>query len=308
MDIDQQQLSFDRIKDRYWRYFHAGGRASTEFFKFLPGGAIGGYSHQNECYWQIENGLLSLLNNERKITVTFDSVEFNDGKILLTGKYLGKSPVLCLQERSGRIQDNQTKSHLANEIANLGWSVGDHTYGLPQFFEKKMAKLVIGKYCSIADGVKIAFGNHRTDTFTTFPFRAKGRFWEHVPPGVQDHVSKGDVVIGNDVWIGTDVFIGSGITIGSGAVLGAKSVITKDVPPYAIVVGNPGRVLRYRFDPLMIEELLRLSWWDLSDELVDSLLPVLMSNDAPAFLSALKQAKSANEDPSEIDPGNLPKP
>lgn len=239
--------------------------------------------------------MLSLLNKDRVITVTFDFVEFNDGKLFLKGKHKGKMPILCLREQLGRIKDNVTKMALANEIEKLGWSIGDHTYGVPGFIEKGMSKLAIGKYCSIAGGVKIAFGNHRIDTFTTFPFATKRRFWEHVPPGVNDHTSKGDVVIGNDVWIGVDVFIGSGVKIGSGAVIGAKSVVTKDVPPYAIVVGNPGRVLRYRFDSSIIEDLLKLSWWDLSDELVDSLLPFLMSDDASAFIAALKRAKSEFE-------------
>ncbi len=302
---DPQPLTFDRIKNRYWKFFHDGGFVATEFFKFLPDGTIGGYNHDNERYWEIENGVLSLFNNARVSTVTFDFVEFDDGGLLLKGKHFGKTPILCLREQSGRVKDNETKTVLKYEIENLGWSIGDHTYGVPSFFEKEMSRLVIGKYCSIASGVQIAFGDHRTDTFTTFPFEAKRRFWEHVPRGVKDHISKGDVIIGNDVWIGSDVFIGSGVTIGSGAVIGAKSVVTKDVPPYAVLVGNPGRVVRYRFDPNIVEELLKLSWWDLSDELVDTLLPFLMSNDASAFFSASKQAKSAMEGISDIELSDL---
>jgi tetrahydrodipicolinate N-succinyltransferase len=75
-------------------------------------------------------------------------------------------------------------------------------------------------------------------------------------------ISKGDVSIGNDVWIGRNTIILSGTTIGDGAVIGAGSVITKDVPPYAIVVGNPGRIVKYRFEQMVIEKMLRIRWWD----------------------------------------------
>lgn len=295
--LDRYILTFERIKDRYWTFSHENGTIASEFLKFQPDGTVSGYNNNNEKYWKIQEGLLSFLSNDRIVTVTFDFVLLEDNKLLLKGKHRGNLPILCLRERDGRIQDNATKIALAKEIENYGWSIGDHTYGVPRFIEKGMAKLKIGKYCSIAGGVYISFGNHRVDTFTTFPFKAKSRFWEHVPIGIEDHSSKGDVIIGNDVWIGTDVFIGSGVTIDDGAIIGAKSVITKNVPPYAIVVGNPGRIVRYRFTQPIIKELLELSWWNLRDEIVDSLLPFLMSNDAPSILSALRQAAAGSEHP-----------
>ena len=70
-------------------------------------------------------------------------------------------------------------------------------------------------------------------------------------------------IVGNDVWIGDNSVVVRGINIGNGAIIGASAVVTRDVPPYAIVVGNPARALRYRFDPEVIEELLALEWWDL---------------------------------------------
>jgi acetyltransferase-like isoleucine patch superfamily enzyme len=238
------------------------------------------------------------------VTVRFEDVEANSGRILLKGKRIPDPKiVLCLEEQEGgRVGHNPTKDALLKKIDTLGWSVGNHTYGTPHFFEERMAKFVIGNYCSIASGVKIALGNHRTDTFTTYPFKAFGKYWQNVPRDIDDHSSKGDVIIGSDVWIGTDVFIGSGITIGSGAVLGAKSVIVKDVPPYAIVAGNPGRIIKYRFDSGTIDELLKLSWWDLPEDTVDSLLPLLMSSNASALLDALRRAKAESLERSTATP------
>jgi acetyltransferase-like isoleucine patch superfamily enzyme len=298
MNEHEPSLHFDQIKEKYWCFFLENGHVGSEFFSFLPDGTIGGYDNDNERYWRIEDGVLSLLDKDQEVSVTFDSVEVENGKVLLKGKHLPNPELLlCLREKTERFQFNATKSALAAEIETLGWTVGDHSYGVPEFFEKGRAKLVIGKYCSIATGVKIAFENHRTDTFTMYPFKALRQYWQHVPRDVQDHISKGDVVIGSDVWIGADVFIGSGVTIGSGAAIGANSVVVKDVPPYAIVAGNPGRVVRYRFEPHLIEELLELCWWDLDDEAVDALLPLLMASDAPALLAALRQAKAASGPP-----------
>ena len=82
-------------------------------------------------------------------------------------------------------------------------------------------------------------------------------FWQSEP-----------IHIGNDVWIGDEVFVKNGVTIGDGAVLGARSVVTKDVPPYAIVAGVPAKIIRYRFDEPTRQELLRLKWWELDDDII----------------------------------------
>jgi acetyltransferase-like isoleucine patch superfamily enzyme len=74
------------------------------------------------------------------------------------------------------------------------------------------------------------------------------------------------ITIGNDVWIGVEAMILDGVSIGDGAVIGARTVVTKDVPPYAIVVGQPGKIIKYRFDDETIKELLKINWWDFSDE------------------------------------------
>ena len=109
-------------------------------------------------------------------------------------------------------------------------------------------------------------GNHRTDWVTTYPF---GHINQHIFNNFngQGHpATKGDVVIGNDVWIGQNVSLRPGVTIGDGAIVGGGSVIVKDVPPFAIVGGNPTKVIRYRFTPEQIEKLLIIKWWNWSED------------------------------------------
>ena len=93
----------------------------------------------------------------------------------------------------------------------------------------------------------------------TYPFNALFSEGAHITGHPS---SKGDIVIGNDVWIGYQSCILSGVTIGNGAIIGAKSVVTKDVPPYAIVAGNPAKFIRYRFPQETIDKLENLAWWD----------------------------------------------
>lgn len=134
-------------------------------------------------------------------------------------------------------------------------SVGLKSYGNIKVEVSKLneAMLKIGNYCSIADGVRfILSGDHNLNTITTFPFKVKNFGYEG------EASSKGDIVVKDDVWIGADSIIFSGITIGQGAVIGAGSIVTKDVPPYAIVYGVPAKVHKYRFSEETIQKLLKL--------------------------------------------------
>lgn len=148
------------------------------------------------------------------------------------------------------------------------------------------ADVKVGSFCSIADNVTIFIGgNHRTDWITTYPF---GHINQNVFPwhGKGHPATKGDVVIGNDVWIGSGSTILSGIRIGDGAVIAANSVVVKDIPEYAIVGGNPAKVLKMRFSRKQIDKLLQNPWWELPDSRINDLIPLLCSNDIEALIAA----------------------
>lgn len=124
------------------------------------------------------------------------------------------------------------------------------------------APVSIGNFCSIARNVSMQTYNHNVKKATTY-FIGSNFFNEHWD---DEQVARGGISIGNDVWIGTHCVILGGVTIGDGAVIAANSVVNKDVPPYAIVGGSPAKVLGYRFDESMIEKLMRLQWWNWTDE------------------------------------------
>ena len=149
--------------------------------------------------------------------------------------------------------------------------------------------LRIGNYCSFARGAKVMLGgNHRPDWVTTYPFSAIDRRFAHFTGHPQ---SKGDVVIGNDVWVAREAIILSGVTIGDGAVIGARALVSRDVPPYTIVAGNPAVEIRARFPAPVIERLLALKWWDWPDERIAAAMPHLLSERIEAFLDAAEQGQ-----------------
>jgi acetyltransferase-like isoleucine patch superfamily enzyme len=178
---------------------------------------------------------------------------------------------------------------MRDAIARHGWSIGDHTYGVPFIYEAWITKLTIGRFTSIAGNVEIVLGNHRPSFVSTYPFFTLKGEWPDAGTMEIDHDTKGPVTIGSDVWIGASVIIMSGVTIGDGAVLGAGAVVTSDIPAYGIAAGNPAKVLRYRFDPATIERLLRLRWWDWPDAKVSRYLSLIMSEDIARFLDAAEQ-------------------
>ena len=194
-------------------------------------------------------------------------------------RLLRKRKERILSEKIWREHGNETKYHFHDDRI----LIGDKTYGIPviDWFDDNR-KLIIGKFCSIASGVNILMGGfHHTEWITTYPFYKDTEIFTKAK-GMGD-IEKRDTLIGNDVWIGRNATILGGVHIGDGAVIGAGCVVSKNVPPYAIVIGNPMRTLRYRFSKDVIELLLKLSWWDWSDSQINKCLPILMSDDIEAL-------------------------
>jgi len=142
--------------------------------------------------------------------------------------------------------------------------IGEYSYGVPEILISKGATVTIGKFCSIAPGVHIsASSGHRTDWVSTYPFALLNN-WFPAAAGREDEARKlkGDIHIGHDVWIGRNALILPGVTLGHGAIIAANTVVTKNVPAYHLMAGNPGIVKRARFPLPEIAALLDLKWWD----------------------------------------------
>lgn len=177
--------------------------------------------------------------------------------------------------------------------------VGDYTYyddpRGPEHFESNVLyhfdfigdRLLIGRYCSIAAEVKFIMngGNHQVDRLSTYPFSIFGHGWEAAKP--EAWPMKGDTVVGHDVWIGYGSLIMPGVTIGNGAIIAAGSVVTRDVPGYAIVGGNPAALIRHRFDSDTIARLERIGWWNWDAEKVTRHVRAICGTDLAALEAAV---------------------
>jgi virginiamycin A acetyltransferase len=147
-------------------------------------------------------------------------------------------------------------------------------------------RLVIGRFCAIAKDVSFIMGdaNHALGGLSTFPFAIFRQGWDEALPIERYGLPrKGDTVIGNDVWLGTEATVLPGVTIGDGAVVGAKAVVASDVAPYAVVVGNPARVVRQRYDAATVVRLQKLAWWDWPAERITRAIPALVEGDLDAL-------------------------
>lgn len=143
--------------------------------------------------------------------------------------------------------------------------VGKASYGkINAISYLQYSKLIIGCYVSIAENVTFLLdAEHRTDTISSYPFKVKILGFQN-----QEAFGKGDIIVDDDVWIGFGSTILSGVHIGQGAVVAAGAVVTKDIPPYAIVGGTPAQILKYRFSEEQIKKLLLIDYRFIDDELI----------------------------------------
>lgn len=203
--------------------------------------------------------------------------------IALIKKYIKWYHKISIYKKYG----SHTKYHYNNPL----FDIGEFTYGVPQIHTyDNCTKLTIGKYCSISAGVEIILGgNHRTNWISTFPFRQEVETFPHWNNINKDtSFYRGDVIIGNDVWIGRNALILSGAQIGDGAIIGAGSVVATNIPPYAICVGNPAKIIKYRFTPPNCEKLLKIKWWEWDTKKINKYLHLICSENIEQFLSTIE--------------------
>lgn len=165
--------------------------------------------------------------------------------------------------------------------------VGKGTYGninVSDFNPKTgTSRLIIGNYCSIGGDVHFLLGGgHYLNRITTYPFL--NEIFEK-----EESLDKGDIKIGDDVWIGNEVTIMSGVKIGQGAVIGTKALVTHDIPPYAIAVGIPAKIIKYRFDQNIISELLKIDFSKLNEAIVKQNLGLFDSEVTIDKVNSLKE-------------------
>lgn len=178
---------------------------------------------------------------------------------------------LILKTRLLKLQKNWRKFNNNNQTTVNGIfplevvTVGKNTYGeLNVITFRNITRLIIGNYCSIAQDVHfILDAGHSLNKISTYPFKSALLNMKN-----EEALSNGNIIINDDVWIGYGATILSGVHIGQGAIVAAGSVVTKDVPPYAIVGGVPAKVIKYRFSPEMITELLKVDYSQLTEEMI----------------------------------------
>jgi acetyltransferase-like isoleucine patch superfamily enzyme len=173
--------------------------------------------------------------------------------------------------------------------------VGNYCYGPIRaiYSGNPIEKLEIGNYCSIGSGTTFILGSeHSYKSLSTFPFKVKCLGEE-----MEAH-SKGPIILHDDVWVGEDVLFLSGVTVGKGAVIAARSVVVKNVPPYAIVGGNPAKVIKYRFTAEIINELMSFDLNEFNNDFIrknlDLIYEDLTESNFRDILSKLSKVLKAN--------------
>lgn len=164
--------------------------------------------------------------------------------------------------------------------------MGIGSYGIPIIYcnPESESKVIIGKYCSIADGVEIQLGGkHFMKHITTSPLWILDDTCSVENDNVK--ITPDLVTIGNDVWLCRNTFILPNVTIGHGAIVAANTTVSKDVPPYAVVAGNPATIIKYRFSPDIIQKLLEIAWWDFPVDEIRKISSILNSEDIEELIN-----------------------
>jgi acetyltransferase-like isoleucine patch superfamily enzyme len=186
---------------------------------------------------------------------------------------------ICKQSKIGK------KTVLFDNVKLINSNIGAYTY-----IQKNtdIYDSEIGNFCSIASNVQIGLGFHPMDFISTSPifYDCSQPLPEFFTNNKFNIDNSQRVIIGSDVWIGVSSIIKSGITIGVGSVIGAGSIVTKDVPPYSIVVGVPAKIIKYRFDNDLIAQLIESKWWELDKDILKQLNDTY--SDPKIFLNQLK--------------------
>lgn len=195
----------------------------------------------------------------------------------------------CIIGDFSRVYESKLNRNVRVDRNNfiLHSELGDYTY-TGQF--SVIMHSEIGKYCSISWGVTIGAGEHDYNKITTHDF-LYNKNYDINDDKVSYNRFEEPLAIGNDVWIGTNATICRGVNIGDGAVIGANSVVTKDVPPYSIVVGVPAKVIKYRFDRDVIASLLDLKWWELPPEIIKEKFDIISSSNIENVINELRLEK-----------------
>lgn len=181
-------------------------------------------------------------------------------------RFLARRIQLYKRDKLWRQKNSNNHTVLGKVLGTPNIHVGNNSYGtLNVLNSSECYKLTIGHYCSIAEGVTfVVCADHHTNTISTYPYKVMSLHLQ-----ANEAISKGDIVVDDDVWLGYGATILSGVHIGQGAVVAAGSVVTKDVPPYAIVGGVPAKVIKYRFEPNLIEELIQVDFSKVDCKLVE---------------------------------------
>ena len=184
---------------------------------------------------------------------------------------------------------------------------GRHSYGpqpeilgfMPWLAQKAKGSRV-GNFCALSDGLKFSFlGKHYYNWVSIYPFydfydvwQFEDEVWHKGKPDAKE-IKAEPIIIENDVWVASNVTIKEGVRVGNGAVVAMGSLVTKDVPPYALVGGNPAKIIKFRFTEGQIEELQSLAWWNWTDAEIKKIVPMLLSEDVDSLIN---YAKNRNDE------------